>query len=206
MARLLAAAALAALAPVLIIVGCAILIEDGGPVLFRQKRIGKAGQTFDLVKFRSMRKQASGSSLTASGDTRVTNVGRVIRQYKIDELPQLWNVIRGELNFIGPRPEVPQFIEMANPLWRATLELRPGITGLASLIYRDEEKLLAAVREPEQYYRHIILPDKLRLNIEYSKHRSRRSDLQLIWLTLRASILPHSRDAELARRVFLPES
>jgi lipopolysaccharide/colanic/teichoic acid biosynthesis glycosyltransferase len=202
--RVLAAVLLVALAPVLIVIACAIAVEDGGPILFRQKRVGKCGQCFDLVKFRSMRREASGASLTASGDARVTRIGSFIRHYKLDELPQLWNVMRGDIGLIGPRPEVPCFVDLADPLWRATLELKPGITGLATLIYREEERLLGRVSEPEHYYRGMILPDKLRLNVEYSKHRTWRSDLQLLWLTLRASISPRGCDAEYIRRLFAP--
>src|SRR5262245_29839914 len=134
MIRVFAALALLAAFPILVLVAVAIAIEDGMPVLFRQLRIGKDGISFELLKFRSMRRGMSGPTLTKSRDRRITRVGCFIRRYKLDELPQLWNVLRGELNLIGPRAEVPGFVDLSNPLWRSTLRVKPGITGLATLV------------------------------------------------------------------------
>jgi lipopolysaccharide/colanic/teichoic acid biosynthesis glycosyltransferase len=113
----------------------------------------------------------AGLPLTCKGDPRVTRVGRFLRACKVDELPQLWNIVRGEMTWIGPRPEVPEFVDMNNPLWRQVLEMRPGLADAASIAFRDEEQLLAAVADPEDYYRRELLPRKLRLSIEHSLRR-----------------------------------
>jgi lipopolysaccharide/colanic/teichoic acid biosynthesis glycosyltransferase len=193
------------LSPALLAVACAVVVGDGTPVLFRQKRIGKEGKPFDLLKFRSMQNAMTGPALTSRGDARVTRVGRFIRRFKLDELPQLWNVLCGHIALIGPRPEVPCFVDFSNPLWQSTLKLKPGITGLASLLYREEEILLAQAKDPEQYYRDFLLPDKLRLNLAYARSRTVRSDLSLLWLTLLFSIAPGTHDAERVRRLFAPK-
>jgi lipopolysaccharide/colanic/teichoic acid biosynthesis glycosyltransferase len=160
--RVAAALGLVALAPVLVAVGIAVVIEDGWPWWFAQERIGRSGRPFRLLKFRSMRRANSGSLITARGDSRITRVGAVIRKYKLDELPQLWNVLKGEMDLIGPRPEVARYVEMNDPLWRGVLQVRPGITDLATLVYRNEEEILAQAEDPEQYYRQVVLPEKLR--------------------------------------------
>lgn len=184
--RLAAAAGLLALAPALAAVALAIALEDGLPVLFRQTRVGRRGRPFRLVKFRSMRAGAPGTRITAGGDPRVTRVGAWLRRYKIDELPQLWNVLAGDLSLVGPRPEIPPFVDVGDPAWRAVLEVKPGMTDPASLRYRREEDLLAVVRDPEQYYRERILPAKLALNLEYIRTRTFWGDLKLIGRTVQA--------------------
>jgi lipopolysaccharide/colanic/teichoic acid biosynthesis glycosyltransferase len=204
MIRVFAALALLAVFPILLLVAVAIAIEDGMPVLFRQRRIGKDGISFELLKFRSMRDGMSGPALTKSRDRRITRVGCFIRRYKLDELPQLWNVLRGELSLIGPRAEVPGFVDLSNPLWRSTLRVKPGITGLATLVYRAEEDVLAQVGVPEQYYRSVLLPDKLRLNLAYSRRRNMRTDLMLLGLTVLFSILPRTYNSDRVRQIFLP--
>jgi lipopolysaccharide/colanic/teichoic acid biosynthesis glycosyltransferase len=206
MIRVFAALALLAVFPILLLVAVAIAIEDGMPVLFRQRRIGKDGISFELLKFRSMRHGMSGPALTQSRDRRITRVGYFIRRYKLDELPQLWNVLRGELSLIGPRAEVPGFVDLSNPLWRSTLSVKPGITGLATLVYRAEEDVLAQVGVPEQYYCAVLLPDKLRLNLAYSHRRNMRTDLMLLGLTVLFSISPRTHNSNRVRQMFLPRS
>ena len=189
--------------PVFLAIGCAIALEDGWPVLFRQIRVGEGGKSFKVLKFRSMRKGQKGSSITASGDKRVTFVGAILRRYKLDELPQLWNLVRGEMNLIGPRPEVPKYVDADDPLWCSILALRPGITSIATLLYRNEEELLARAAKPEEYYRQVLLPEKLRLNIEYARRRSLLADLKLIFLTARYSFFPATYNSEEVKRQFL---
>jgi lipopolysaccharide/colanic/teichoic acid biosynthesis glycosyltransferase len=200
--RMAAAIGLAIAAPVLLGFAVAIAFEDGFPITFRQDRIGQDGTPFRLWKLRSMRAGRQGTAITAGNDPRVTRTGRQMRRYKLDELPQLWNVLRGEMSLIGPRPEVPKFVDARQPVWREVLKVRPGITDLATLVYRNEEQLLAGSSNPEQYYRDILLPQKLALNLEYIRGRSLRSDIKLVLLTLWYSFFPHGLDPERMRQYF----
>ncbi len=183
------------LAPLLIVVAVAAAAIDGLPIFFRQRRIGRFGRPFTLLKFRSMQ-AAPGPRITVAGDGRVTPLGRVLRRYKIDEIPQLWNVVRGEMSLVGPRPELPEYIEAADPRRQFVLDARPGITDLASLLYRDEEEILARSANPECCYREHILPDKLRLNLVYLEHRRFGLDVKLIALAIWYSLLPNRFDSE----------
>jgi len=167
-----------------------IALMDGLPILFRQTRVGKDAQPFLILKFRTMRSGASGGSITAAGDSRVTQIGRWLRKLKLDELPQFFNVLRGDMSLIGPRPEVPDYVRFEDPLWQEVLSTRPGITDLASLAFRDEEQLLGPVPDADRYYRAEILPAKLRLNLLYLRSRSLLTDLRLLWLTAVYSLLP----------------
>jgi lipopolysaccharide/colanic/teichoic acid biosynthesis glycosyltransferase len=182
--------ALVLLAPFLLGIGLLIVITDGLPVLFRQTRVGKNGRPFLILKFRTMRSGVPGGSITAAGDSRVTRVGGWLRRLKLDELPQFLNVLRGEMSLIGPRPEVPDYVQYEDPLWQAVLSIRPGITDIASLAFRDEEQLLGPVPDADRYYRAVILPAKLRLNILYLRSRSFMTDLRLLWLTALYSLAP----------------
>jgi len=179
------------LSPVLAIAACCIKLTSRGPMLYRQIRIGKDGRPFRILKFRSMTRQSSISDLkiTVAGDSRVTPVGKLLRRYKIDELPQLWNVIRGQMSLVGPRPEVPVYIEAYTPEQRAVLSARPGITDPASLAYRHEEELLAGHKDPEQFYRTTILPDKLARNRAYLEKITFQNDIRIIVKTISSSIL-----------------
>jgi lipopolysaccharide/colanic/teichoic acid biosynthesis glycosyltransferase len=188
--RLLAGAVLVGAAPLMALVAAAIVLETGFPVFFGQERMGRGGNSFRLWKFRSMRTGRSGTLVTAKGDSRITRVGAILRKLKLDELPQLWNVIRGDMALIGPRPEVPRYVEYGDPRWKAVLSVRPGITDLATLVYRDEEDILARAADPELSYRSEVLPRKLALNLEYMRERSFRSDLRLLALTARYSFVP----------------
>ncbi len=194
---------LAFAAPLMAALALAVKLQDGGAVLFRQERIGRFGKPFTLLKFRSMTAGRPGSAVTSSGDRRVTPLGRVLRAYKLDELPQLWNVLRGEMSLIGPRPEVPCFVDSCDPIWRAVQRVRPGITDLATLVYRDEERVLAGYDDPERGYREAVLPAKLALNLQYMERRSAARDLKLLALTVRYSILPGGFDPERVREAIL---
>ncbi len=196
--------ALMLLAPVLVTIGAFIFLESGWPVLFRQIRIGRNGERFQLLKFRTMRKGKSGPSLTIGGDARITVIGQILRKFKVDELPQLWNVVRGEMSLVGPRPEVPEFVDMSNPVWRSVLRVRPGITDPASIAYRNEGELLATVSEPVEFYRNSLLPTKLALNLEYLKKQSFWLDMKVILETVRCAMFCDSsegkKSAKLSRR------
>lgn len=203
--RVAAAAALALFAPVMLAAAAAIWLEDGFPVLYRQTRVGRGNRPFRMLKFRSMRKGASGSKVTAAGDARITVVGRVLRRYKLDELPQFWNVVRGEMSIVGPRPEVPDYVDPGEPAWSAVLRYRPGITDLATLLYRNEEEMLAGAPDPDRYYREVLLPSKLALNARYARASSAWSDLKLVLLTLRYSFVPAGFDPAAIERAFPQE-
>jgi lipopolysaccharide/colanic/teichoic acid biosynthesis glycosyltransferase len=200
--RVLAAAGLILCSPVMAAAAVAILLDDGAPVFYRQTRVGRGGRRFRLLKFRSMR-TAPGPAITFSGDPRISRVGRFLRKYKIDELPQLWNVIKGDMSLIGPRPEVPEYVQPDNPAWMPVLRLRPGITDLASLIFRNEEEVLAQSPDPDRCYRDVILPNKLRLNCEYQGLRSMSSDCKLLCLTVWYSLRPRRFDPDRIRDAFL---
>jgi lipopolysaccharide/colanic/teichoic acid biosynthesis glycosyltransferase len=177
------------LMPILACVGASIVLETGFPILFTQDRIGRRGKPFRLKKFRTMRPGKKGTAVTVSGDSRITRVGRFLRKFKLDELPQLWNVVRGDMSLVGPRPEVPEFVDLSQPMWRVVLQARPGITDPASIAYRDEETLLARAADPIAYYRECVLPAKLALNLEYLKKRTIASDFKVILQTIRCALL-----------------
>lgn len=171
--------------PVLIIVAILIKIKmPGGPVLFTQKRVGRNGKLFTMYKFRSMTVSHSGSSISVAGESRITPFGAKIRRYKIDELPELWNVLVGDMSFVGPRPDVPGYADMLKGEDRKILKLRPGITGPASLKYRNEEELLSQVDDPIKYNNEVIFPDKVRINLYYLNNYSFWTDIKLILCTV----------------------
>jgi len=201
--RIAAAAGLIVLSPLLLLVCVIILLDEGRPILFRQWRIGCRGRAFQILKFRSMKMRRSGSLITVTGDDRVTRVGRWLRKFKIDELPQLWNVMRGDMALIGPRPEVPEYVDLADERWKRVLQVRPGITDLATLVYREEEQILAGSSDADATYRQIVLPAKLALNLEYQSLRSVRTDLRLLLWTLRYSFIPAGFDARRIEEVIL---
>jgi lipopolysaccharide/colanic/teichoic acid biosynthesis glycosyltransferase len=201
--RLTAAMALICFSPVLAVAAAAVLLETGRPVLFRQTRVGRDGAPFSLFKLRSMRPGVTGRLITAGGDPRVTRVGALLRRFKVDEVPQLWNIVRGEMQFVGPRPEVPLFVEPGNALWRAVLREKPGLTDLSTLVYRNEEDILARCSDPEQVYREELLPRKLALNLSYRRVRSLGADCMLALLTARYSCLPYGFDPDRIVKTFL---
>ena len=181
-----AAVGLVVLAPLFAAVVVAIRIDSPGPVFFRQTRVGRAFRPFRIYKFRTMAAGAPGAgpAITIGDDARVTRVGRWLRRAKIDELPQLLNVLRGEMSLVGPRPEVPAYVEIFRDAYARVLRGRPGITDPASLKFRNESALLSAAADPELEYRSRILPEKLRLSAEYSERWTVRSDLVLIMKTV----------------------
>jgi len=171
--------------PVLIVVAILIKIKmPGGPALFTQKRVGRHGKLFTMHKFRSMTVSHSGSSVSVAGEARITPLGAKLRKYKLDELPELWDVLIGNMSFVGPRPDVPGYADQLKGNDRRVLELRPGITGPASLKYRDEEELLAKVENPIEYNDTVIYPDKVRINLYYLDHYSFMKDIQMILCTV----------------------
>lgn len=179
--------------PIGLAVWLGIKTDDGGPLFFRQMRVGRHGRPFQILKFRTMRAGAdrAGPSITATGDPRVTRIGRWLRRTKLDELPQLWNVLRGEMSLVGPRPEVPEYVAHYTEAQRAVLALRPGLTDEATLAFRDEERLLAAAPDPERYYLDYCLPRKIELNLAYARRASVLSDLLLVGRTIAAVWLKH---------------
>lgn len=173
--------------PVLIIV--AILIKKkmpGGPAFFTQKRVGRNGRFFTMYKFRTMINATNRewSSVSVAGESRITPFGAKLRKYKIDELPELWNVLKGDMSFVGPRPDVPGYADVLEGEDREVLKLRPGITGPASLKYRNEEEILATVENPQKYNDEVIFPDKVRINRYYLHHYSFWTDIKMIFATV----------------------
>ena len=173
------------LMPVLILISIAIKISSSGPVLFCQKRVGKDGKLFTLIKFRSMTvQQESNSTATVLGDVRITKIGVFLRKYKLDELPELWNVIKGEMSLVGPRPDVPGYADKLVGKDRNVLKLRPGVTGTASLKYANEEEILASKDNPQKYNDEVIFPDKVKLNLDYYENQSLWLDIKIIFATI----------------------
>ena len=183
--RTAALAGILTLWPVMLTVGILIALRmPGGPVLFRQKRVGQGGRLFTMVKFRTMTTGHGGSSVSVAGEARITPLGAVLRRWKLDELPELWNVLKGDMSFVGPRPDVPGYADLLEGEDRRVLELKPGITGPASLKYRNEEELLAAQPDPKAYNDNVIFPDKVRINLEYLRTRSLLGDISIILQTI----------------------
>jgi lipopolysaccharide/colanic/teichoic acid biosynthesis glycosyltransferase len=188
-----AALGLLLLAPLFLVLALLIKLDSPGPVFFRQVRVGRHGQHFRIFKFRTMSVvQAEGApALTVAGDARITRIGTGLRRYKLDELPQLIDVLRGTMSLVGPRPEVPRYVERYPADWRArVLSVRPGITDLASVHYRDENDLLAAADNPEREYLDVIMPSKLRYALHYVDNLTMADDLKVLGLTLRAVFVP----------------
>ncbi len=197
-----AAAGLLVVAPVLAALAVLILWKDGRPVLFSQMRVGRRGKLFRIWKFRTMTANNKGGLITAAGDKRVTRTGTALRRFKLDELPQLFNVLKGDMSLVGPRPEVPECVQLEAPIWQAVLQVRPGVTDLATLMYRDEEALLGASSDPESLYRESVLPAKLVLNLLYIRSKSFWRDLRLLYFTVQYSLFPERLDPELIGRTF----
>lgn len=174
------------LSPLFLVVALWIVIDNPGPVFYRQQRVGKDGKDFGLLKFRSMRVGADKMSLITIGDRdpRVTRAGYYIRKFKLDELPQLWNVLIGNMSLVGPRPEVRKYVDLYTPEQRKVLSVRPGITDYASIEYIDENRLLAQSDNPDKTYIEEIMPAKISLNMRYIRHQTFGEYLKIILLTL----------------------
>lgn len=183
--RITAFVGLCLLWPVLLVVWVLIRVKmPGGPAIFSQKRVGMHGELFTMYKFRSMTVGHGGSSVSVAGESRITPLGAKLRKYKLDELPELWNVLIGDMSFVGPRPDVPGYADKLVGEDRLVLRLRPGITGPASLKYRNEEEILAKVDDPQRYNDEVIYPDKVRINLDYYRNNSLCGDLKMIIQTV----------------------
>src|SRR6266545_6648202 len=159
-----------------------IAVTSRGPVIFRQKRMGRKGRPFTMYKLRTMRVANSGPQVTAGDDVRITPVGKFLRKTKMDELPELWNVLKGDMSLVGPRPEVPRYVDLTNSKWQRVLKVRPGITDPLTLRLRNEEELLAKVKgDRERFYLATLQPFKLRGYLEYLQRRSWQNDMRILW-------------------------
>lgn len=188
---ILASIGLLLVAPFLALAAIAIKASSNGPVFFRQKRMGRKGRIFVMYKLRTMRAVEKGPQVTAGDDPRITTVGRFLRKTKLDELPELWNIFKGDMSLIGPRPEVPQYVDLGDPMWRLVLEARPGLTDPMTLRLRNEEELMAQVTgDRERFYIETLSPFKLRGYLNYLQTRSYLTDIQVIWQTVVAVIFP----------------
>jgi lipopolysaccharide/colanic/teichoic acid biosynthesis glycosyltransferase len=187
----LALVLLIAASPLMIAAAILIKATSSGPVFFRQERMGRGGKPFVLFKFRTMREHQGGSQVTAKGDARITPVGRLLRKTKLDEIPELWNVIRGELSLVGPRPEVPRYVNLQDPLWQMVLQTRPGITDPVTLRLRNEEDLLSEYQgDMESFYLNTLQIYKLVGYIEYLRLRGWFSDITVLFQTALAVLFP----------------
>ena len=178
------------LSPLFLILAVWIKLDSPGPVFYRQVRVGRGNKDFRLFKFRSMRVGSDKKGLITVGghDPRVTRSGYYIRKYKLDELPQLINVFIGDMSLVGPRPEVRKYVDLYTPEQLHVLDVRPGITDMASIRYRNENELLEQAADPEQYYRDVVMQDKLRINLEYIADHSFVKDLKIIFMTFKAVV------------------
>ena len=192
-----ASAGLVILAPLFVVLAAVVRMHDGGPVWFRQVRVGRGGVPFSIWKFRTMvaNSEGAGPAVTAGGDPRITPVGAWLRRWKLDELPQLLNVLVGEMSLVGPRPEVPRFVAAYSEAERALLDHLPGLTDPAALAYRAEESLLAAAADPERVYVERIMPEKARISLEYAARATVRSDIGVLAGTVASLLRPSRRRA-----------
>lgn len=181
-------------APIWLLCLLALLLFDFGNPFFVHRRVGLNGREFGLIKFRTMRARQNGGSLTVAGDARITGIGRLLRRLKLDELPQLLNVLAGQMAIVGPRPETPDFVAKYTPGQSAILATKPGLTDPASLKYRHEEKILAKFADPVDAYKRVIMPDKIALSLDYQRRRTTLSDLTIIMRTIVAIFRPHDGD------------
>lgn len=172
------------LSPLLLVVALLIKLRMPGPVFFCQLRAGRYGKPFTIYKFRTMKSDHGGSTVSVRGESRIPPLGAALRKHKIDELPELWNVLIGDMSFVGPRPDMPKYAEMLKGEEKLILKLRPGITGPASLKYANEEELLAKVEDPQKYNDEVLWPDKVRLNLNYYFTRNFFKDIKIVFLTL----------------------
>lgn len=187
---LFSAIGLILLSPLFLVLAICIIADSEGGIFYRQTRVGKGNKDFRLYKFRSMYTASDKKGLltVSNHDSRITRVGYFIRKYKLDELPQLINVLTGDMSFVGPRPEVRKYVDLYTEEQMHVLDIRPGITDAASIKYRNENEILATQENPEQYYIEHIMPDKLTINLEYVRHHSVSKDIRLIWETFVAVV------------------
>lgn len=177
--------------PLLLAIALLVACTSRGPVLFLHRRIGRDGRPFAILKFRTMRDGSRGAAVTSKGDPRVTAVGRLLRATKLDELPELWNVLRGDMALVGPRPEAAEYVDPSNAAWRAVLSVRPGVTHPVTLRLRNEEQLLKSVGpDHEAFYRRYLVPFKLRGYRQYLDERTWQRDLAVLWATALGILIP----------------
>jgi len=188
-----AATGLLLLLPIFIIIAIFIKSDSRGPIFYRQKRVGKNGVEFFIWKFRTMYTDSDKKGLLTVGgkDPRITRAGYHLRKYKMDELPQLFNVLTGEMSLVGPRPEVKKYTDLYDPLQRQVLSVRPGITDRASIKYSKENEILAQYEDPEKAYVEKVMPEKLELNLQYVKEQSFRKDVIILWKTIQKIFTGH---------------
>ncbi len=196
------------LQPLFVCIAIMIKVDSEGPVLFRQRRVGKNFRRFIIYKFRTMVVDAErkGLRITSGGDHRVTRSGRILRKFKMDELPQLMNVLKGDMSFVGPRPEVEEYVKLYEEDYREILKRRPGITDVSSIIFREEEAVLRNQVDPEEFYKKVLLPEKIRLAKEYLENASFLYDLKLILNTIYKIVYPSAVARENVGRKIIRES
>ncbi len=184
------------LSPAFLFIAIWIKLDSKGPVFFRQQRVGKGGEVFSIYKFRTMRVDAErcGKQITLANDSRITTCGAALRKYKLDELPQLVNIIKGEMSLVGPRPEVPAYVRLYNEEQKKVYSVQPGLTDEASIKYRNENELLHSTEDSERIYVEQIMPDKLRINLQYIESASMGKDLEIIMKTLLAVVKVKGED------------
>jgi lipopolysaccharide/colanic/teichoic acid biosynthesis glycosyltransferase len=183
-------------APLIALTALAIALSSGTPVLFRQRRVGQHGRVFELYKLRTMKVSIDGPQITSGNDARITRLGKFLRHTKLDELPTLWNVLRGDMSLVGPRPEVPRFVHSADPIWQKVLSARPGITDPVTLALRSEGELLARIEgDTEKYYVKELQPAKLKGYVAYLEERNWRTDLDVLLRTIVAVVAPCQNSA-----------
>jgi lipopolysaccharide/colanic/teichoic acid biosynthesis glycosyltransferase len=176
--------------PVFVLCALLVRVSSPGPVLFRQQRVGHNGINFTLYKFRTMVISEKGLPITAESDSRITRIGKFLRKAKLDELPELYNILRGDMSFVGPRPESTELVDFNNPLWKEVLSIRPGITDPVTVRLRNEETLLATVEDKKKFYREVIQPYKLKGYIKYLAIKNSKNDLKIIAQTFKVILLP----------------
>lgn len=181
----LAFLAILLLSPLLLFCALLVIASSRGPIVFRQRRVGRWGKVFELYKFRTMVVSKGGALVTAATDNRITTIGRFLRKWKLDELPELYNVLKGEMSFVGPRPEVPELVDFSNNAWSDVLSVRPGITDPVTLTLRNEEAVLAMAEDKELFYRDVIQPYKIRGYIKYLERKCISTDLRIIARTIK---------------------
>ncbi|MES2780144.1 MAG: sugar transferase [Bacteroidota bacterium] len=174
------------LLPIFFIIGLVITLESKGGIFFKQIRVGRYGHDFTLYKFRTMKLQSEklGQLTIGAKDSRITRVGLFLRKFKLDELPQIWNVLKGDMSLVGPRPEVRKYVNLYTPQQLKVLQVKPGITDYASILYFNENELLGKSEHPEETYINIIMPEKLSINLQYVNNHHRGKDMAILWNTL----------------------
>jgi lipopolysaccharide/colanic/teichoic acid biosynthesis glycosyltransferase len=202
---IVSASALLFLAVLLAAIALVLKVSSRGPIMYRQPRVGRGAQLFSLYKFRTMRVDAGGPSITVEGDPRITPIGHILRRWKLDELPQLWNVLRGDMSIIGPRPEVEHLVRHYSAEQRRLLQRRPGLAGLSQLVYPHEADMLRGYPNPEEMYLRYLLPRKLEVDLQYERQRTFWSDLRLLVEIACFSVLGKSQRIDRTLQLPLPK-